>query len=63
MSIKIRRAAVGGVAGTVAMTALGLWAAPMMGIPPMNPAAMLAGAMGGERCVRLDSAELGSKGV
>ena len=25
----------------------GLWVAPMMGLPAMNPAAMLAGAMGG----------------
>ena len=47
MSIKTGRAVVGGVAGTAAMTAVGLWAAPMMGIPPMNPATMLAGAMGG----------------
>jgi uncharacterized membrane protein YagU involved in acid resistance len=29
------------------MTAVGLWIAPMMGIPRMNPAEMLAGAMGG----------------
>ena len=29
------------------MTAVGLWIAPMIGIPAMNPAAMLAGAMGG----------------
>ncbi len=47
MSIKIGWAVVGGVSGTAAMTAVGLWAAPMMGIPPMNPATMLAGAMGG----------------
>lgn len=47
MSVKTERAVAGGVAGTAAMTAVGLWAAPMMGIHPMNPAAMLAGAMGG----------------
>lgn len=29
------------------MTAVGLWVAPLMGMPPMNPAEMLAGAMGG----------------
>jgi uncharacterized membrane protein YagU involved in acid resistance len=29
------------------MTAVGLWMAPLMGIPAMNPAQMLAGAMGG----------------
>ena len=46
MSIKIGWVVVGGVAGAAAMTAVGLWAAPMMGIPPMNPATMLAGAMG-----------------
>jgi len=47
MSIKIGRAVAGGIAGTAVMTAVGLWAAPMMGIPPMNPADMLAGVMGG----------------
>lgn len=36
-----------GLVGTVVMTAIGLWVAPMMGIPRMNPAEMLAGAMGG----------------
>jgi uncharacterized membrane protein YagU involved in acid resistance len=29
------------------MTVVGLYMAPMMGLPPMNPAVMLAGAMGG----------------
>ncbi|OYV81017.1 MAG: hypothetical protein B7Z73_18575, partial [Planctomycetia bacterium 21-64-5] len=33
--------------GTVLMTIVGLFLAPMMGIPKMDPAAMLAGAMGG----------------
>ncbi len=41
------RAVVGGLVGTLIMTAIGLWVAPMMGIPRMNPADMLAGAMGG----------------
>jgi len=36
-----------GVAGTLAMTVVGLYVAPMMGMPPMNPADLLAGAMGG----------------
>jgi uncharacterized membrane protein YagU involved in acid resistance len=41
------RAVTAGLVGTGVMTAFGLWAAPMMGIPRMNPAAMLAGVMGG----------------
>jgi uncharacterized membrane protein YagU involved in acid resistance len=45
--MNIGRAVVAGMAGTAVMTAVGLWVAPMMGIPPMNPATMLAGAMGG----------------
>lgn len=36
-----------GIAGTIAMTIVGLFGAPMMGLAPMNPASMLAGAMGG----------------
>lgn len=47
MDIKIGRAIVAGIIGTLVMTAVGLWAAPMMGMPAMNPAQMLAGAMGG----------------
>ncbi|MDR0788333.1 MAG: DUF1440 domain-containing protein [Gemmatimonadota bacterium] len=47
MGIQFGRAAVAGVIGTIAMTAVGLWVAPMMGMPAMNPAEMLAGAMGG----------------
>ena len=35
------------MAGTLVMTAVGVWVAPMMGIPRMNPAEMLAGPMGG----------------
>ena len=41
------RAILGGVIGTLVMTAVGVWVAPMMGIPRMNPAEMLAGQMGG----------------
>ena len=41
------RAVVGGLVGTLGMTAVGVWVAPIMGIPRMNPADMLAGAMGG----------------
>ncbi|MDX2262459.1 MAG: DUF6789 family protein [Gemmatimonadales bacterium] len=41
------RAVVAGAVGTAVMTAVGLWVAPMMGIPRMNPAEMLAGQMGG----------------
>jgi uncharacterized membrane protein YagU involved in acid resistance len=47
MDINIGRAFVAGVIGTAAMTAVGLWVGPLMGLPPMNPAVMLAGAMGG----------------
>lgn len=47
MNINFGRMALGGVAGTIAMTVVGLFGAPMMGMPPMNPAEMLAGAMGG----------------
>jgi len=41
------RAVAGGLVGTLGMTAVGVWVAPIMGIPRMNPADMLAGAMGG----------------
>lgn len=47
MSTRIGRAVAGGVVGAGVVTAVGFWVAPMMGIPAMNPAAMLAGAMGG----------------
>jgi uncharacterized membrane protein YagU involved in acid resistance len=47
MSINYGKAIAGGVAGTVVMTVVGVFVAPMMGIPKMNPADMLAGAMGG----------------
>lgn len=36
-----------GIVGTLAMTAMGVWIAPMMGIGKMNPADMLASQMGG----------------
>jgi uncharacterized membrane protein YagU involved in acid resistance len=47
VNIDFGRAILAGVFGTAVMTVIGLFAAPMMGIPPMNPAVMLAGAMGG----------------
>ena len=46
-NIRIGRAVAAGLIGTAVMTAVGLWMAPLMGIPAMNPARMLAGAMGG----------------
>jgi uncharacterized membrane protein YagU involved in acid resistance len=45
------RAIAGGVLGTLIMTAVGVYVAPMMGIPPMNPANMLASQMGGRTLV------------
>jgi uncharacterized membrane protein YagU involved in acid resistance len=45
--IDIRRGVAAGVVATAAMTAVGLWVAPLMGMPAMNPAAMLAASMGG----------------
>lgn len=47
MNIRIGSAITAGISGTIVMTAVGLWVAPLMGIPAMNPARMLAGAMGG----------------
>ena len=47
MRINYLKAIGAGVVGTLAMTAVGVWVAPMMGMPPMNPAVMLAGKMGG----------------
>ena len=41
------RAIIAGLMATLVMTAVGLWVAPLMGIPAMNPAQMLSGAMGG----------------
>ncbi len=47
MSLDYKRIVLGGFIGTAAMTMVGLWGAPLMGLAPMNPAEMLAGAMGG----------------
>ncbi len=47
MRINYMRAVGAGLAGTLVMTAVGLWIAPAMGIPRMNPAEMLASKMGG----------------
>lgn len=51
MNIKLGRAIVAGIVGTAVMTAVGLWVAPLMGMPPMNPAEMLAGQMGGSMTI------------
>lgn len=47
MRIQAGRAVLAGIVGTGAMTAVGLWVAPIAGMPAMNPAVMLAGAMAG----------------
>jgi hypothetical protein len=47
MEQRITRGIAAGVVATLVMTAVGVFVAPMMGIPPMNPAEMLAGPMGG----------------
>jgi uncharacterized membrane protein YagU involved in acid resistance len=47
MSLDHKKTVLAGIVGTAAMTMVGLWGAPMMGLAPMNPAEMLAGAMGG----------------
>lgn len=46
MRANFSKAVFAGVVGTLAMTAVGIWVAPMMGIPKMNPAAMLSTKMG-----------------
>jgi uncharacterized membrane protein YagU involved in acid resistance len=46
MDQRITKAIGGGVVATLAMTAVAVFVAPMMGMPPMNPAEMLAGRMG-----------------
>jgi hypothetical protein len=51
MNVNFGRAALAGIIGTVMMTVVGLYAAPMMGIPMMNPAEMLADQMGGKGVV------------
>ena len=47
MNIDFKKAILAGLIGTAVMTMVGVWVAPMMGIPPMNPAEMLAQSMGG----------------
>ena len=47
MTVNWQKAVLAGVIGTLVMTAVGVWAAPMMGLPRMNPAEMLAESMGG----------------
>jgi uncharacterized membrane protein YagU involved in acid resistance len=47
MQPSITRVLAAGVVGTLVMTAVGLYVAPLMGMPRMNPADMLAGQMGG----------------
>lgn len=47
MRINYTRAIIAGAVATVVMTAVGVFGAPMMGMPKMNPAEMLAAKMGG----------------
>jgi uncharacterized membrane protein YagU involved in acid resistance len=47
MNVNFLKAAIAGIVGTAVMTIVGIYLAPMMGIPRMNPAEMLAGQMGG----------------
>ncbi|MCH7474344.1 MAG: hypothetical protein IIA27_06700 [Gemmatimonadetes bacterium] len=47
MNVNFGRAALAGIIGAAVMTVVGLYGAPMMGIPEMNPADMLADQMGG----------------
>lgn len=47
MSLNYTRIIIAGIAGTIAMTVVAVFGAPMMGLAPMNPATMLAEAMGG----------------
>ena len=47
MRLNYMRVVGAGVVGTLVMTAIGLWIAPAMGLPSMNPAEMLASKMGG----------------
>ena len=47
MDANFGRAALAGILGTVVMTVVGVYGAPMMGMPSMNPADMLAEQMGG----------------
>ncbi len=45
MKTKIQQAVLGGIVATIVMTMV-MFVAPLMGLPKMNPAAMLAGMMG-----------------
>jgi uncharacterized membrane protein YagU involved in acid resistance len=47
MRIKRKQAVIAGLIATAVMTVVGIFAAPMMGLPAMNPADMLALQMGG----------------
>ena len=47
MRLNYMRVVGAGLVGTIVMTAIGLWIAPAMGMPRMNPAEMLASKMGG----------------
>ncbi len=47
LNIRPGRAVAAGLIGTAVMTIVGIWIAPLMGMPPMNPARMLGGVMGG----------------
>lgn len=47
MSRSIPKIIIAGLVGTAVMTMVGLYGAPMMGMPKMNPAEMLAMQMGG----------------
>ena len=47
MNVNFGRAALAGIIGAAMITVVGLYAAPLMGIPAMNPADMLADQMGG----------------
>lgn len=46
MTVNWGKAIVAGLVGTAVLSAMGLWVAPMMGLPQGNPAAMLAAQMG-----------------
>jgi hypothetical protein len=47
MQPSITRVLAAGVLGTLVMTVVGVYVAPLMGMPPMNPADLLASQMGG----------------
>ena len=47
MRLNYMRVVGAGLLGTLVMTAMGLWIAPAMGLPRMNPAELLASKMGG----------------